>query len=100
MDAGGRFLWPSQTESGFAATPRQLMGYPVYNSDFMEADGTDANRVLAYGDLSAYIIAQRAQITSVVLRERFADTDQTAIILFERVGGNIFNLDAVRLGIV
>jgi HK97 family phage major capsid protein len=51
-------------------------------------------------DLSNYIIAQRTQVTSVVLRERFADSDQVGIILFERLGGNIFNTDAVRVGVV
>ncbi len=76
------------------------MGYPIDNSDFMPNDGTDANAVILYGDLSAYIIGQRAQITSVVLRERFADTDQVGIILFERVGGAVWNPDAMRIGIV
>jgi predicted phage gp36 major capsid-like protein len=35
-----------------------------------------------------------------VLRERFADTDQTGIIIWERAGGAVWNLDAGRIGIV
>lgn len=99
-DTNGRPLWPVATGSGFAAAPSELMGSPVYNSDFIPNDGTDANKVAVYGDFSAYIIGQRAQITSTVLRERFADTDQVGIILFERVGGDTWNADAIRIGIV
>ena len=100
VDASGRFMWPPLSGSGFAGTPPDLLSYPVYNSEFMPTDGTDANKVLVFGDISAYVIAQRAQITTVVLRERFADTDQTGIILFERVGGALWNEDAIRIGIV
>jgi HK97 family phage major capsid protein len=103
-DSTGRYLWPLQSGSllglpnGTGA--RALMDYQVNNSDFMPDDGTDANKVTIFGDLSAYIIAQRAQISTQILRERFADTDQTGIIIFERVGGALWNADAVRVGIV
>lgn len=100
VDAQGRFLWPAASGSGFAASPRTLMDYPVENSDFVPVGGTDGNKIALYGDLGAYIIAQRAQISSVVLRERFADTDQVGIILFERVGGGVWNTDALRIGVV
>ncbi len=100
VDFQARFLWPMMSGSAFAGTPRTLMDYPIDNSEFVPTDGTDANKVLIFGDLSAYIIAQRAQMTSVVLRERFADTDQIGLILFERVGGGVWNTDAIRFGIV
>lgn len=100
VDANGRPFWAPNAGSGYAAVPRQIQGMPIENSDFMPDDGTNANKVLLLGDFSNYIIAQRAQITSVVLRERFADTDQTGIILWERVGGNCWNTDAFRVGIV
>lgn len=81
--------------------PRSFFNYDIENSDFLADDGTDANRVLLFGNLrNAYIIGQRAQITSTVLRERYADTDQTGIILFERVGGATWNPDAARIGVV
>lgn len=100
VDANGRYMWLSASGSGYAGTPRDIDGYPVYNSDFMEADGTDAAKVIAFGDFRNYIIGQRAAISTVVLRERFADTDQTGIILFERVGGGVWNTDAFRVGVV
>lgn len=100
VDGAGRYLWPAMTDSGFIGRLPPLMGANVNNSEFMPADGTDGNKVLAYGDFSQYIIAQRAQMSTVVLRERFADTDQTGIIIFERVGGALWNNDAIRVGIV
>jgi HK97 family phage major capsid protein len=100
VDANGRFMWPVLSGSGFAPHTNELLGYPVDNSDFMPDDGTNGNKVIVFGDLSAYIIAQRNQITVSVLRERFADTDQTGIILFERVGGALWDSRAIRIGIV
>jgi HK97 family phage major capsid protein len=101
VDANARPTWQPMAASGIATgAPRTLLSYPIENSDWVPTDGTDANQVYIFGDLSAYIIAQRAQISSVVLRERFADTDQIGIILFERVGGGVWNPDALRVGIV
>jgi HK97 family phage major capsid protein len=100
VDGQGRFHWPIVPGPGVLATGRELAGYLTRNSPFMPDDGVDTNKVYAYGDFGQYIIVQRAQITSVVLRERFADTDQTGIILFERVGGDVWNPDAFRFGVV
>lgn len=100
IDGNGRFLWPVLSGSGFAGAPRTLLESPVHNSEFMPADGTDGNKVFVFGDISEYIIAMRAQITTKILRERFADTDQTGIILFERCGGALWNTDAIRYGVV
>lgn len=101
VDGNNRPFWTPNTGGGFDLPRHQIEGLPVYNSSFMPSDGTDANKVMWIGNLAqAYIIGQRAQITSTVLRERFADTDQTGIILFERIGGAVWNPDAGRVGIV
>lgn len=100
VDGSGRYLWPPMIAGGFSVPTREILGNPVYNSDFMPIDDTNANKVLIFGDFSSYIIAQRAQITSTVLRERYADTDQTGIILWERLGGGLSNPDAFRFGVV
>lgn len=99
VDGAGRYLWPAMTQSAFGVVDRELMGYPISNSDFVPTDGTATSKPVIFGDMSGYIIGQRAQITSTVLRERFADTDQTGIILWERVGGAVWNPDAFRFGI-
>jgi HK97 family phage major capsid protein len=100
VDGSNRFLWPGVLGSAYAMPAKELDGYPIINSEFMPADLIDANKVILFGDFSNYIIAERAQITSTILRERFADTDQTGIILWERVGGACWNIDAFRVGIV
>jgi len=105
VDAQGRFMWINSGQSGsinqYQGRPGDLDGFPIYNSDFMPTDGTNANKVLLFGNIGqSYIIAQRAQITTTVLRERYADTDQVGIILWERVGGDVWNPDAVRIGVV
>lgn len=100
----GGFLWPLQSGSMFGAPNgtgvRSLMEYGVNNSDFMPPDTTDTYQVIIFGDFSNYIIAQRSQISTQILRERFADVDQTGIIIFERVGGACWNTDAFRSGVV
>lgn len=98
-DAQARPLWPPYMGSGFADAPDTLFNAPVSFSDWMPDDGQDTQPVAMYGDFSQYIIGQRAQITSVVLRERFADTDQVGIVLFERVGGALWNVDSFRAAI-
>lgn len=95
VNGQGAYHWP---DSGFGATPNELMGKPKHNSDFMPDQGTDGNRVAVFGDLSSYVIAQRTHVTVVVLRERFADTDQTGFVLIERVGGDTYNVDGIRIG--
>lgn len=101
VDGNNRPFWPAATGGGFDLPRHMIEGLPVYNSSFMPGDGTNANKVIWIGNLAqAYIIGQRAQVTSTVLRERYADTDQTGIVIFERVGGAVWNPDAGRIGIV
>src|SRR5262245_543249 len=63
VDGAGRFLWPPMVGSAFTGNLPPLFNGPVLNSDFMPDEGTDANKVFIYGDLSQYIIVQRAQIS-------------------------------------
>lgn len=101
VDGNGRAIWPVLTGAGLqGAMPATLMNKPIMNSDFVPSDGTNANKVMVYGDFQNFIVGQRAQITSTVLRERYAETDQTALILWARVGCGVANLDAFRVGIV
>lgn len=98
VDGNGRFLWPIY--GGYQMPTHDIDGYPIYNSEFMPADGTNANKVILFGDFSGYIIAERAQVSTTILRERYADSDQTGIIIWERVGGAVWNSDSFRVGIV
>ena len=68
VDGQGRYLWPLQSGSMFGAPngvgQRTLLEYPIANSDFMPADGTDTNQVLLFGDFSAYIIIETTNKTT------------------------------------
>lgn len=101
VDANGRPWWmPQQSSGGSGGAPNELGGYPVNNSAWMPVGGTNGNKVLVFGDFQSYIIARRAEITTTVLRERFADNDQTGLILMSRAGGGLWNTDAMYIGIV
>ncbi len=101
-DANLRPLWAPGYQGPTGSMGEQFDTFqsrPVYRSDFVPQDGTANALCVLYGDFSRYIIAQRAGISTTILRERFADTDQTGIILWERIGGALWNTDAFRFGI-
>lgn len=89
VDFANRPLWQSGP----------IQDAPVINSDFMPVEA-EAAKVLIYGDLSGYYIVHGATISLTVLRERYADTGQIGINIIDRVGGALFNPDAIRFGVV
>ncbi len=104
VDANGRPFWNSYLDSGFTRPLMSIEGFPVYNSEFVGADGSvsagPSTIPLIFGDLSAYQIIDRAQISVRVLQERYADTDQTGLVLWSRVSGGLWNYDAIRTGVI
>jgi HK97 family phage major capsid protein len=104
VDANGRPFWNSYLESGFARPQMIIEGFPVENSEFMGTDGSvsagPSTIPLLVGDFREYFIIERTQMSVRVLNERYADTDQTGLILFARVGGGLWNFDAFRTGII
>lgn len=100
VDAQGRFMYLGTSAGGFSARPGEmnLEGFPTMSSQFMPDNTALANdKKIIFGEFSAYIIAVRQQMSVAVLRERVADTDQTMIIIFDRVGGDTWNEDAFRI---
>lgn len=101
VGADGRPWWQDAAAAGGAAgAPGTLAGFPVFESPFMPADGTDANKVLLVGDMSAYVIADRAALSVIVDDINLRGTDQTQIFIRSRAGGGLWNTDALRVGIV
>lgn len=96
IDAQRGWLFPRQRG---ADGRRVLMGFPVENSPHVQLEGTDGNKVIVLGDLSGYLVASRGLIV-MRLRERFADTDQIGVVLTDRVGGVVHNVDAFRVAVV
>lgn len=104
VDANGRPFWNSYLESGFSRPQMVIEGFPVRNSEFVGADGsvstTPATTPLIFGDISEYRVVERSALSVRVLTERFGDTDQTGLFLFSRVGGGLWNYDAIRIGYI
>lgn len=104
VDANGRPFWNSYLDSGFTRPQMQIEGFPVYNSEFVGTDGSvsagPSTIPLIFGDISEYRIVERQQLSVRVLTERFGDTDQTGLFLFSRVGGGLWNYDAIRTGVI
>jgi HK97 family phage major capsid protein len=90
VNASG-YLWP-------ATDSQRLQGYSIGFSDALDAQGTNGAKVLIFGDLASYFVADRMSLTVQVLRERFAEYDQTGVLLKSRVGGALVRDNGVLIG--
>jgi HK97 family phage major capsid protein len=72
----------------------------VVISEAMPSGGTNGNIVILAGDLSQIVSPERQTLAVQVLLEKYADTDEIAIILRSRFGVGILNPRAFRLGTV
>jgi HK97 family phage major capsid protein len=91
-DADGRFLW---SESLAAGEPPRLLGFPVYLDEEMPDVAADA-RPIAFGDFMAgYLIVDRIGLR--LLRDPFTDKPNVRFYTTKRVGGAVFNSEAIKL---
>lgn len=93
IDNDGRRQFPRDASGA-------IEGFPVEVSDAMPDDGADGAQCVVFGDLGGYIIGDRTAFSAVLLRERFAESDQLGLIVFDRVGGALHNADSLRVGVV
>jgi len=104
VDGNGRPFWNSYLESGLGRPAMSIEGSPVRISEFMGTDGsvstTPATTPLLLGDFSQAYIIERTGFSVRILNERYAETDQTGIIIFARVGFGMWNYDAFRTGVI
>ena len=74
----------------------QLLGKRVLFCDDMQATGTGANLIAAYGDFGrAYTILDRVGLQ--VLRDPYSADPYTLFRLRRRTGGDVTNFDAVKI---
>lgn len=103
-DSGGSItsnipLWEPSIQAGRPAT---LMGYPVYNNDFLPApvvtvDGADED-VIIFGNFKlGYVILDRAGMSVQRLTELYAEQDLVGLKVKKRVGGGIVRPDAMAV---
>lgn len=92
-------LWEPSIQSGRPAT---LMGYPVYNNDFLPAPVVtvgDADKdVIIFGNFKlGYVILDRAGMSVQRLTELYAEQDLVGLKVKKRVGGGIVRPDAMAV---
>lgn len=79
-----------------ANTPDTLMGRPVYTSQYMP-EVASGNKVMMFGDLSHYWIADRAGYSFKRLNELYAANGQIGFIASKRVDGKLLLPEAVKV---
>jgi len=86
-DDEGNSVWLNGLANGMPAT---ILGKPyIVNNDLDEIAASA--KVLLFGDLSKYKIRDVRDVQIQVLRERYADNDQTAFIGFARADGKVLD---------
>ena len=93
--ADNYFISPVLLRDGQATM--QLLGKPVIFMDDMEAEGAD-NLAVVYADFSlAYTIVDRVGLQ--VLRDPFTNKGFITYYTTKRVGGDVTNYDAIKIGV-
>jgi HK97 family phage major capsid protein len=89
-DKNGQYLWQSAIAAG---QPDLFDGQPVYEDPGL-ATPASATKSVLYGDLSAWVIKQRALRVAISTEYRF-NTDEVAIRTVYRAGGALPDATAV-----
>jgi HK97 family phage major capsid protein len=91
-DLNNDYLWVK----GLDGKPDTLMGRPIYSSEFAPVIAS-GNRVMAFGDMSYYNIADRGSRTFQRLNELYAANGQVGFRGYERVDGRLLVNEAVKV---
>lgn len=97
-DTSGRPIWTPSYESGMTAgTPDRLLGYPVAINNDMAVPAANA-KSLAFGDFKKYLIRDAMQVTLYRFDDSaYAKNGQVGFLAWARTGGNLLDLNAVKL---
>lgn len=97
-DTAGRPIWTPNYDAGISGEfSDTLLGYPVRLNNDLAAPGTSA-KSLAFGDFSQYLIRDAMDVTMF----RFDDSayiklGQVGFLAWARTGGNLLDVNAVKL---
>ena len=92
-DGQGQYLWQPSVTLG---TPDTILGRPVYTSVNMPTIAAGA-KVILFGDLGYYWIADREGRTFQRLNELYAANGQVGFLASERVDGKLILPEAVKV---
>ena len=91
-DGLGNYIWRPALDVG---KPDTILGRPIYTSGFVP--GIEANsKVMVFGDLSYYWVADRASRTFKRLNELYAVNDQVGFLSTQRVDGKLILPEAAK----
>ena len=90
LDYGTSDARPLYQPSAIVGQPDMIEGVKVLINNDMADIGASAKSV-AVGDFSKYVIRLAGQDRLVILRERFADTDQIGMVLLRRVDAQVLD---------
>jgi len=97
MDTGGGGLF--WTDLG-AATPAQLLGYPIASSSSVTSTTTSGNTLAVLGDFSRFLVYDRLgtflEFQPIVVDGSGLPTGQRAIVGHKRVGADCLDVNAFR----
>lgn len=91
-DSEGNYLW----EKGLNGEPNRILGKPVYTSEFADEIGA-GKKIIAFGDMSYYTIADRSKRTFQRLNELYSSNGQVGFRGYERVDGKLTLAEAVKV---
>ena len=92
-DKNDQYLWKPSLD---IAKPDTILGRPIRTSSFMPAIGK-GERVLLFGDLKNYWVADRQNRTFRRLNELYARTDQVGFMTTQRVDGRLILPESVKV---
>jgi HK97 family phage major capsid protein len=87
LDKFGRPIWQPSLAAG---KPDTINGYPVVINQAMPQIAI-GNNVIAFGDLSKYLVRRVKDFSVMVLRERYAEFGQQGYLGFARIDGNLLD---------
>ncbi len=92
-DNNGNYIWKPSLD---IAKPDTILGRPIRTSTFMPAVAK-GERVLLFGDMKNYWVADRQARTFRRLNELYARTDQVGFLTTQRVDGRLILPESVKV---
>lgn len=101
-DTDGQYLWPILSSAGgFGPAPSTLLGFPTSRDEAMNDISTASitpTYPLVFGDLSGYVIVDRAAMSLQRFDEIYSESNQVLLLAKKRVGGQL--AEAYRLSLL
>ena len=92
-DGQSNYIWKPALDIG---KPDTILGRPIYTSSYVPTVAA-GQKVMLFGDLSYYWIADRGERTFKRLNELYAAADQVGFVTTQRVDGKLILPEAVKV---